>query len=236
MPRPDEDLPPLAPAQILAVGRNYAEHARELGHEAEKTAPLLFWKPIGSLVAGRCPLPTWPEAPTRIDYEGEIALVLDRHLGPGSPPLPDDPWRVVRAVAAGLDITDRTLQKLEPQWVRGKGFYGACALGAQIPRPANPDALKVDTWKNEVHVQSGQTSQLIFPFRDLLVYLHGFLRLYAGDVILTGTPAGVGPLVPGDRMRVVVSQPGETTAPSATLELACEAGPTVAPFRRGVWS
>ncbi|MBX3468006.1 MAG: fumarylacetoacetate hydrolase family protein [Planctomycetes bacterium] len=225
------DLPPLAPAQVLAVGRNYAEHAAELGHEAPK-APLLFWKPIGSLVQGRCPLPRWPEGPTRIDYEGEIALVLDRHLGPGTPPLPDDPWRVVRAVAAAVDVSDRDLQKLEPQWVRAKGFHGACAVGEQAPRPADPEALRLDTWKNDVHVQSGRTAQLLFPFRDLLVYMHGFLRLFAGDVILTGTPAGVGPVAPGDRLRVVVGQdaPG---APLASLEVTFEEGPAVPPFRRG---
>lgn len=227
------DLPPLAPAQILCVGRNYAEHAAELGHEAP-TTPLLFWKPIGSVApAGRCPLPRWPEGPTRIDYEGEIALVLDRHLGPGTPPLPDDPWRVVRSVAAAVDVSDRDLQKLEPQWVRAKGFHGACALGEQAPRPADPEALRVDTWKNDVHVQSGRTAQLLFPFRDLLAYVHGFLRLYAGDVILTGTPSGVGPLTAGDRVRVVVGEAsGETVA---TLELACEEGPVVAPFRRGAF-
>lgn len=230
------DLPPLAPAQILAVGRNYADHAAELGHHDLPKNPLLFWKPIGSVVQGRCPLPTWAESPTRIDYEGEIALVLDRHLGPGSPPLPDDPWRVVRAVVAGLDLTDRDLQKLEPQWVRAKGFFGACALGEQAPRPDDPDGLSVDTWKNEVHVQSGRTSQLLFPFRDLLVYLHQFLRLYAGDVILTGTPSGVGPLLPGDRVRVKVGAvgAGEDRALS-TVELACEAGATVSAFRRGGW-
>jgi 2-keto-4-pentenoate hydratase/2-oxohepta-3-ene-1,7-dioic acid hydratase in catechol pathway len=228
------DLPPLAPAQLLAVGRNYADHARELGHDAP-ASPVLFWKPIGCLVQGRVPLPQWPEAPTRIDYEGEVALVLDRHLGPGTPPLPDDPWRAVRAVAAGLDVSDRTLQKLEPQWVRAKGFHGACALGPQVARPGDPDALRLDTWKNEVHVQSGRTSQLLFPFRDLLAWLHGFLRLYAGDVILTGTPAGVGPLAAGDRLRVVVSAPDEPEPAASALEVVCEAGPVVAPFRRGVW-
>lgn len=232
------ELPPLAPLQILAVGRNYAEHAAELGHDVPRS-PLLFWKPIGSLAqGGRCLLPTWSEGPTRIDYEGEVALVLDRHLGPGTPPLPDDPWRAVRSVAAAVDVSDRDLQRLEPQWVRAKGFSSACALGEQAPRPADPDALRVDTWRNDVHVQSGRTAQLLFPFRDLLVYLHGFLRLYAGDVILTGTPSGVGPLAPGDRVRVVVSQAAGEAAPAslAAVELTCEQGPTVAAFRRGGWT
>lgn len=230
------DLPPLRPVQILCIGRNYAEHAAEMGQKDVPKAPLLFWKPIGSVIAGSTvPLPAWSEGPTRIDYEGEVALVLDRHLGPGTPALPDDPWRIVRSIAAGLDVSDRDLQKLEPQWVRAKGFHGACALGEQVARPADPDALRVDTWKNDVHVQSGRTDLLLFPFRDLLVYLHGFLRLYAGDVILTGTPAGVGPLAPGDRVRVVVRQGGDE-ARSATLEVTCEQGPAVAPFRRGVWT
>jgi 2-keto-4-pentenoate hydratase/2-oxohepta-3-ene-1,7-dioic acid hydratase in catechol pathway len=227
-------LPP--PRQVLAVGRNYAEHASELGHAVQDKAPLLFWKPIGSMIStgGVCALPRWPEGPTRIDWEGEIVLILGRDLGPGTPPLPADPWHAVYGVAAGLDSTDRDLQKLEPQWVRAKGFPGACALGVAMGRPADPEDLRVETWRNGERVQLGHTSQLLFPIRDLLVYLHGFCRLSMGDAIFTGTPSGVGKLTPGDAMRVVVGV-GREGGAQATLDVKIEEGPVVAKFERRTW-
>jgi 2-keto-4-pentenoate hydratase/2-oxohepta-3-ene-1,7-dioic acid hydratase in catechol pathway len=221
----------LEPRQILAVGRSYAAHAQELGHSTERTSPLLFWKPVGSLaVDGVCRLPQWSEGPTRIDYEGEIALVLARDLGPGTPDLPPDPWEAVAGIAAGVDVSDRDLQKLEPRWVRAKGFHGACQLGPGAPRPDDPEALRVQTFKNGDRVQDGTTDLLLFPFRGLLRYLHGFLRLYAGDVILTGTPAGVGPVAPGDVVRVTVHA-GEALLTECSLRF--ETGKPVDPFPRG---
>lgn len=220
----------MTPRHILAVGRSYAAHAEELGNVAQDKAPLLFWKPVGALAEGGvCPLPRWAEGPTRIDYEGEVALVLGRDLGPGTPDLPSDPWDAVAAVAAGVDVSDRDLQKLEAQWVRAKGFAGACALGPPVPRPLDPDDLTVRTFLNGEQVQEGRSGLLLFPFRGLLRYLHGFLRLYAGDVILTGTPAGVGPVAVGDTVRVTVDA-GASQVAECTLEFA--QGPEVAPFPR----
>lgn len=223
----------LAPQQVLAVGRNYLDHAKELGHDAPKS-PLLFWKSVGSIARdGVLALPRWSEGPTRIDYEGEVVLVLGRDIGPGTPALPADPWDAVRAVCAGVDGSDRDMQKLEPQWVRAKGFLGATVLGAPIERPRDPTDVRVGTWKNGVQVQDGHSKHLIFPFRDLLVYLHGFLRLFAGDVIFTGTPAGVGQLAVGDRLRVEVK--GGQDGPLATCELSVVEGPAVPAFSRGAW-
>lgn len=216
------------PRQILCVGRNYAAHAAELGNlvPAGGGGPLLFWKPVGCLTSETCHLPTWSEGETEVHYEGEIVLVLGRDLGPGTAPLPEDPWEVVSGVAAGLDLSDRTLQKLEPQWVRAKGFADAGVLGPIAPRPADPAAIRVRTWKNDELVQEGTSDLLLFPFRGLLRYVHGFLRLYAGDVIYTGTPAGVGPFRPGDRVRVAIDAEGCASELSAS----CAAGPSVAPF------
>lgn len=218
-----------APRQILAVGRNYAAHAAELGNEPPER-PLLFWKPVGSLARdGVCRLPRWPEGPTTQHYEGEVALVLGRDLGPGSPPLPEDPWEAVAGVAAGLDLSDRDLQRLEPQWVRAKGFADACALGPLGPRPADPEGIELVTLRNGEQVQRARTDLLLFPFRGLLRYLHGFLRLFAGDAILTGTPAGVGPVAPGDRLEVRVSANG---APLSALAVEIREGPRVEAFPR----
>lgn len=220
---------PAGPRHVLAVGRNYAAHAAELGNAAPDAAPLLFWKPVGCLLAAEapCPLPRWAEGETRVDFEGEVALFLARDLGPGTPPLPRDPWDVVRGVAAGLDVSDRDLQRREPQWVRAKGFAGAGAFGPEAPRPADPERLRVRTWVGDELRQDGATDLLLFPFRPLLRYLHGFLRLFAGDVILTGTPAGVGPLAPGDVVRVVVSADG---AELSALTVPVVAGPEVPAF------
>jgi 2-keto-4-pentenoate hydratase/2-oxohepta-3-ene-1,7-dioic acid hydratase in catechol pathway len=221
------------PKQILAVGRNYAAHAAELGHTVSLKTPLLFWKPVGSVCADNlCRLPSWAEGPSRVDYEGEVALVLDRDLGPGTGALPDDPWDAVAGVAAAVDITDRDMQKREPQWVRAKGFAGACALAVAVPRPPDPDNLRLGTWHNDQLVQRGHTGELLFPFRDLLVYLHGWCRLFAGDVILTGTPEGVGPVAPGDTVRVQVSAGGGGTVPISIVEVSFLKGPQVAPFTR----
>lgn len=218
----------LRPGQVLAVGRNYLAHAHELGHDAPKS-PLLFWKsPAGLARGGVVRLPRWAEGPTRIDYEGEVALVLGRDLGPGTAPLPADPWEAVSHVAAGLDVSDRDLQKQEPQWVRAKGFAGALGLGEPVERPADPTAIEVATFLDGREVQRGQTGLLLFPFRELLTWLHAWCALRAGDVILTGTPAGVGPLAPGQRIRVEV----RAGAALATLELAIEAGADVPPFTR----
>lgn len=215
------------PRQILCVGRNYAAHAAELGNLVPASSrPLLFWKPVGCLADDTCRLPAWPEGPTPVHYEGEIVLVLGRDLGPGTPPLPSDPWEVVSGVAAGLDLSDRELQQLEPQWVRAKGFADAGALGPWAPRPADPAALRVRTWLDGERVQEGTSDLLLFPFRGLLRYVHGFLRLYAGDVLFTGTPAGVGPVSPGQRVRVEVDGPGCQSA----LEVVIAAGAPVAPF------
>ncbi|MEZ6183422.1 MAG: fumarylacetoacetate hydrolase family protein [Planctomycetota bacterium] len=215
------------PRQALAVGRNYAEHAAELDNELPP-APLLFWKPVGCLVDEACPLPRWPEGETPIHYEGEVVLVLGRGIGPGTPALPADPWEVVAGIAPGLDFSDRALQKLEPQWVRAKGFYGAGALGPILPRPQDPTALELRTRLNGAEVQRGRTDALLFPLRPLLRYLHGFVRLDAGDVIFTGTPAGVGPVTPGDRLEVTVS----AAEGERTLGLEVVAGPEVPGFAR----
>lgn len=213
------------------MGRNYAAHAAELGNALpDARAPLLFWKPAGCLARGGvCRLPRWPEGETLVHFEGEIALVLGRDLGPGSEDLPPDPWDAVSGVAAGLDLSDRTLQKLEPQWVRAKGFADACALGPAAARPADPEGLSLTTWLDGERVQAGSSDLLLFPLRGLLRYVHGFLRLYAGDVLLTGTPAGVGPVAPGQRLRVEVGAGGE---PLSQLEVEFASGAEVEAFPR----
>jgi 2-keto-4-pentenoate hydratase/2-oxohepta-3-ene-1,7-dioic acid hydratase in catechol pathway len=171
-----ELLPPVTPSKIVCVGRNYREHAKELGNEAP-AEPLLFFKPPSSLLkpGGTILL---PGASSRVDFEGELALVIARDL-----------------------------QKKDGQWTRAKGFDTFCAVGPLVSDEVDPQAgLTIETRLNGELRQQGSTADFIFRIPELLVYITAAFTLEPGDLVLTGTPAGVGPLNPGDR--VDVSIPG----------------------------
>jgi 2-keto-4-pentenoate hydratase/2-oxohepta-3-ene-1,7-dioic acid hydratase in catechol pathway len=204
MPLSEADLlPPVTPSKIICVGRNYRDHARELGNEVP-AEPLLFFKPPSSLLkpGGVIEL---PPASSRVDHEGELVLVISRRARNLTP---DADWRsYVRGYTLANDVTARDLQKKDGQWTRAKGFDTFCPVGPWVSDEADPESgLLLETRVNGELRQHGSTADFIFAIPQLLAYITAAITLEPGDLVLTGTPAGVGPLAPGDR--VDVSIPG----------------------------
>jgi len=204
MPLDEADLlPPVTPSKIVCVGRNYREHASELGNNAP-TEPLIFFKPPSSLLRPRGQI-CLPAVSQRVDYEGELAVVIGkrtRHFRP------DDNWReVVRGLTLANDVTARDLQKKDAQWTRAKGFDTFCPIGPLVSDELDLDAgITIETRLNGELRQCASTLDFIFSLPVLLSYITAAFTLEPGDLILTGTPAGVGPLASGDT--VEVSAPG----------------------------
>lgn len=196
-------LPPVTPSKIVCVGRNYREHAKELGNEVP-AEPLLFFKPPSSLL-GPNGVVRMPRQAERVDFEGELALVIGRRA---SKLKPEGDWRTfVRGYTIANDVTARDLQKKDSQWTRAKGFDTFCPVGPFVSDEVDPQAgLLVETRVNGQIRQHGSTSDFIFAIPELLGYITAAITLEPGDLVLTGTPAGVGPLSPGDRVDVSIER------------------------------
>jgi 2-keto-4-pentenoate hydratase/2-oxohepta-3-ene-1,7-dioic acid hydratase in catechol pathway len=197
-----ELLPPVTPSKIVCVGRNYRDHVKELGNEMP-AEPLLFFKPPSSLLAPRGVI-RLPAASARVDFEGELALVIGRRARKLKP---DADWRdVVRGFTLANDVSARDLQKKDVQWTRAKGFDTFCPIGPIVSDEPDPEAgLIIETRLNgELH-QHGSTLDFIFSIPVLLSYITAAITLEPGDLVLTGTPAGVGPLTAGDRVEVEIA-------------------------------
>jgi 2-keto-4-pentenoate hydratase/2-oxohepta-3-ene-1,7-dioic acid hydratase in catechol pathway len=189
----------LAPSKIVCVGRNYAAHARELGNDVPKE-PLLFLKPPSSLIRSEESI-VLPTVSNRVEYEGEIGIVVGQRLRKVSP-------EVARAAITNLcaanDVTARDLQKSDVQFTRAKGFDTFCAIGELGPVPDELSSLRVRTLVNGVVRQDGSASDMVFDIPTLVSYISGVMTLEPGDLILTGTPEGVGTLSAGDVVEVEV--------------------------------
>jgi 2-keto-4-pentenoate hydratase/2-oxohepta-3-ene-1,7-dioic acid hydratase in catechol pathway len=201
-------LAPVTPSKIICVGRNYQDHAKELGNEAP-VEPLLFFKPPSSLLApgGTVLLPA---VSTRVDFEGELVLVIGRRvhkLEPGA-----DLRGVIRGYTLADDISARDLQKKDLQWARAKGFDTFCPMGPLVSDEIDPLAgVTIETRVNGDVRQQASTADFIFSIPTLLSYISAAFTLEPGDVILTGTPAGVGPLAAGDQVEVSIPGLGTLT-------------------------
>jgi 2-keto-4-pentenoate hydratase/2-oxohepta-3-ene-1,7-dioic acid hydratase in catechol pathway len=192
-------LPPVVPGKIVCVGRNYADHAKELGNDAP-SEPILFLKPPSALLAPEGtivrPAPSHP-----VHFEGELAIVIGR---PARNIKAAD-WRdYVRGFTCANDVTARDLQKKDVQFTRGKGFDTFCPLGPWIETDLDVADQRLTTRVNGEVRQNGSTAQMIFPPATLVEFITAIMTLLPGDVILTGTPAGVGPLQAGDVVEVEV--------------------------------
>lgn len=191
-------LPPVAPSKIVCIGRNYREHAKELGHDVPPE-PLLFLKPPSALLApeGVVLLPRESE---RVEHEGELAIVVGRPLRRASAAEARD---AIAGVTCADDVTARDLQRKDVQFTRGKGFDTFCPVGPWIEtEPPALESLELRTRVGGETRQHGRVADMIWPVPELLAYVSQVMTLSPGDLLLTGTPAGVGALRPGDRVEV----------------------------------
>lgn len=196
-----EILPPVEPTKIVCVGRNYALHAKELGNEVPQR-PLLFLKPPSAILAHRGTILIPPDS-AQVEYEGEIAVVIGRRcfdLGPD-----EDPMDFVAGFTPLDDVTARDLQKLDVQFTRAKSFDTFCPFGPWVAGGIDWRDLTVTTRLNGSVVQEGRAAQMVFPITDLVRYAARVMTLLPGDLIATGTPAGVGRIEAGDRVSVEVA-------------------------------
>ena len=197
-------LAPVVPSKIVCVGRNYAAHAAELGNEVPKE-PLIFLKPPSSIIGPQEPIILTPYS-QRVEHEGELAMVIGRtcsHLSDA-----DDALSHVLGYTCLNDVSARDLQKSDVQFTRAKGFDTFCPIGPHIETDLDPSNVLVETHVNGTGRQSGSTSLMIYPPAYLVRWISRMMTLLPGDVIATGTPAGVGPLVAGDTVEVSVAGVG----------------------------
>ena len=193
-------LAPCAPSKIVAVGRNYVEHAAEMG-AAVPQEPLLFLKPPTTVIATGKQI-RYPCQTQRVDYEGELALVIGDRCFECTP---EQAQTKIWGYTIANDVTARDLQQQDKQWTRAKGFDTFCPLGPWIVRELNPGA-QLQTFLNDAiqPVQSALVNQMVFPPDFIVSYISQVMTLLPGDVVLTGTPPGVGSLQQGDRVCVEI--------------------------------
>lgn len=193
-------LPPAQPGKIVAVGRNYQAHAAERGKPVPKQ-PLLFLKPP-SAVIGPHDIIIYPDMAGRVDYEGELAVVFKKRAS--RLPADADVSPYILGYTCLNDVTARDLQDKDGQWTRAKSFDTFAPLGPCIVTDLDPSRVKLKTFLNGKLRQSGNTRNFIFPVPFLVRYVSHIMTLEPGDVLTTGTPAGVGPMSPGDRVDVQI--------------------------------
>jgi 2-keto-4-pentenoate hydratase/2-oxohepta-3-ene-1,7-dioic acid hydratase in catechol pathway len=192
-------LAPVLPSKVVAVGGNYPEHAVEMGREVREE-PLVFLKPSTSVIGPGDPI-TYPPVSRRMDYEGELACVVGRLVRRATS---GDAARGILGFTCANDVTLRDLQATDGQWARAKGFDTSCPLGPWVETEVDASDLALETQVNGEVRQSARTSQLAFDPAELVAFISGFMTLLPGDVVLTGTPAGVGPLAVGDAVEVSI--------------------------------
>jgi 2-keto-4-pentenoate hydratase/2-oxohepta-3-ene-1,7-dioic acid hydratase in catechol pathway len=208
-------LPPSVPTKIVCVGRNYLDHAKELNSEIPKQ-PLIFMKPPSSVIAPEEPI-VMPRISQRVDYEGELAMVIGRRCYKLRDT--DDVQSYIVGYTCLNDVTARDLQKLDVQFTRAKGFDTFCPFGPLLETHIDPAGVTVETFVNGVRKQSGHTSQMIFPLDAIIRFIAQVMTLEPGDVIATGTPAGVSPVAPGDVIEVSVGGIGTLRNPVVADEM-----------------
>ena len=202
-------LAPVLPTKVVAIGKNYADHAREMGGEPPDE-PVIFLKPSTSVIGPGDPVARPVKLSERIDFEGELAVVIGR-LCRDVPP--ERVSEVIFGYTCANDVTARDLQAKDGQWARAKGFDTFCPLGPWIETGLDPSDLELTTTVNGEVKQHARTSQLLHDVTAVVCYVTSVMTLLPGDILLTGTPAGIGPLVHGDRVSVAIQGIGALTNP-----------------------
>jgi len=202
-------LAPVIPSKIVAVGRNYVAHAEELGHDVP-TEPLLFLKPSTAVIGPGDPLRLPTDLSDEVSYEGEIAVVIGALISRVTPEVAE---QAILGVTCANDVTLRDVQRREDQWARAKGFDGSCPLGPAIATGLDLSAIRVRTFVDGELRQDGVSSQMVFDIPTIVSEISQVMTLLPGDVVLTGSPAGVGALQPGQRVRVEIDGVGALENP-----------------------
>jgi 2-keto-4-pentenoate hydratase/2-oxohepta-3-ene-1,7-dioic acid hydratase in catechol pathway len=202
-------LPPSVPSKIVCVGKNYVDHAAEMGGPPPQN-PIIFLKPPSAIIAPEEPI-ILPRISQRVDYEGEIAIIIGRrcHLLAAN----EDFRPYILGYTCFNDVTARDLQKLDGQWTRGKSFDTFCPFGPLLESDLNLADTRVETFVNGVRKQSASVSEMIFSVDVIIRWIAEVMTLEPGDVIATGTPAGIGPLADGDVVEVSVTGIGTLRNP-----------------------
>jgi len=198
-------LAPVTPSKIVCVGRNYREHAQELGNEVPAEL-LIFLKPSSSVIGPGAEIRR-PQVSQRVDHEGELGVVIGKECrGLGEQ---DDVRPYIRGYTCVNDVTARDLQDRDGQWTRAKGFDSFCPIGPVVSDELDPwRGVEVEVRVNGALRQQGNTRDFIFPLDAIVRYISRVMTLLPGDLIATGTPAGVGPLQAGDRVEVTIAGVG----------------------------
>ena len=206
-------MPNLSPSKIVCVGRNYAAHAKELGNDVP-TSPLLFLKPPSSIIRDGESI-RLPTVSKQVEYEGEIGVVIGKRLRKAGIELARD---AMAGIVAANDVTARDLQKSDGQCTRAKGFDTFCALGPVGPVPDDLSSLTLTTRVNGSVRQRGRASDMMFDIPAVLSFVSGIMTLEPGDLVLTGTPEGVGTLAPGDVVEVEIAGVSRVSNPVTSDE------------------
>jgi len=199
-------LAPVIPSKVVAIGKNYADHAAEMGG-TPPSAPMIFLKP-STAVIGTDEAITYPSSSQRVDYEGELGVVIGR-LCKDVPAV--SAFEAVLGYTCANDVTARDQQAADGQWSRSKGHDSFCPLGPWLETHLNPADLAITTTLNGEKMQDARTAQMVHSIPSLIAYISGVMTLLPGDVILTGTPAGIGPMSVGDVVEVTIEGIGTLT-------------------------
>lgn len=198
-----ELLAPVVPTKVVCVGLNYRGHIEEMGHDIPDE-PVIFIKPSTAVSGPRASI-VIPPGVGRVDYEAELGVVIGRRTHRAGR---KEARANILGYTCGNDVTARDLQKVDGQWTRAKGFDGFCPIGPWVETDADPADLLVECYVNEERRQSARTSEMIFDVYDLVSFVSNVMTLVPGDVVLTGTPSGIGPLVAGDVVEVRIEDIG----------------------------
>lgn len=201
-------LAPILPTKVIAVGRNYADHAREMGNEVP-AEPMIFLKPSTTVIGPNAPIRR-PKQSERVDFEGELAVIIGQ-------PVKNVPAAQASQAVLGYtianDVSARDFQRSDGQWGRAKGFDTFCPIGPWIETDLDPADLAIRTTVDGETKQDSRTSEIVHKIPELIEFVSSVMTLLPGDTILTGTPAGVGPIVAGQEVSVTIDGLGTLTNP-----------------------